>query len=159
VLLFDLDTFKSINDRFGHAVGDETLKTFAGIAQARMRATDVIGRIGGEEFAAILQGDTAEAGLVAERLRLAFQAAGVAVSGHRIGATVSIGVTTAIAPAQVDVLLAQADAALYRAKHHGRNRIEFSDGTIAMPIPGPHEARIFAARQAFAAAHQTVISR
>jgi diguanylate cyclase (GGDEF)-like protein len=158
VLLFDLDTFKSINDRFGHAVGDETLKTFATIAQARMRASDVIGRIGGEEFAAILSADAAEAGLVADRLRLAFQAAGVAVSGHRIGATVSVGVMTAIAPAPIDVLLAQADAALYRAKRRGRNRIEFSDGTLATPVPGPHEARIFATAQAFAAPHQAVIS-
>ncbi len=60
-----------------------------------MRATDVIGRLGGEEFAAIIPGNAAEAGLVAERLRAAFQAAGVVISGHEIGATVSIGIATA----------------------------------------------------------------
>jgi len=152
-LLFDLDTFKSINDRFGHAVGDETLKVFASIASARMRASDVLGRIGGEEFAAILPGDAAEAGLVAERLRLAFQAAGVVISDHRIGATVSVGVATATAPVHLDTLLAHADAALYRAKHNGRNRVEFGDGAIAMPAAGPYQAPIFAAGQAFAAAH------
>ena len=152
-LLFDLDTFKSINDRFGHAVGDETLKVFASIASARMRASDVLGRIGGEEFAAILPGDAAEAGLVAERLRLAFQAAGVVISDHRIGATVSVGVATATAPVHLDTLLAHADAALYRAKHNGRNRVEFGDGASAMPAAGPYQKPIFAAGQAFAAAH------
>lgn len=133
VLLFDLDKFKSINDRFGHAVGDDALKVFAATASSKMRANDVIGRLGGEEFAAILAGNAADAGLVAERLRLAFQAAGVIISDHQIGATVSTGVATAIAPVQIDALLAQADAALYRAKHNGRNRIEFDDGTAEAP--------------------------
>ena len=80
VLLFDLDRFKTVNDRFGHAVGDDALKVFAATALANMRATDVIGRLGGEEFAAIIPGNAAEAGLVAERLRAAFEAAGVAIS-------------------------------------------------------------------------------
>jgi diguanylate cyclase (GGDEF)-like protein len=125
LLAFDLDKFKSINDRFGHAVGDDALKVFAASAAANVRSTDVIGRLGGEEFAAIIPGNAAEAELVAERLRSAFQAAGVVISGHEIGATVSIGVATAIAPVQIDQLLARADAALYRAKHNGRNRVEF----------------------------------
>ena len=63
MLLFDLDKFKSINDRFGHAVGDDALKVFAATASANMRATDVIGRLGGEEFAAIIPGNAADAGL------------------------------------------------------------------------------------------------
>jgi len=133
VLLFDLDKFKSINDRFGHAVGDDALKVFAATASASMRATDVIGRLGGEEFAAIIPGTAAEAGLVAERVRAAFQAAGVVISGHEMGATVSTGVATAIAPALIDPLLARADAALYRAKHNGRNRVEFDTGEAAPP--------------------------
>src|SRR5690606_1494077 len=54
VLMFDLDHFKKINDRFGHAIGDETLKLFARTASAKLRATDIIGRLGGEEFAAVL---------------------------------------------------------------------------------------------------------
>jgi len=75
VLLFDLDKFKSINDGFGHAVGDEALRVFATAASANMRATDVIGRIGGEEFVAIIPGNAADAAIVANRVRVAFQAA------------------------------------------------------------------------------------
>jgi diguanylate cyclase (GGDEF)-like protein len=140
VLMFDLDKFKSINDRFGHAVGDDALKVFAAAASANIRSTDVLGRLGGEEFAAIIPGNSPEAGLVAERLRAAFQAAGVVISGHQIGATVSIGVVTAIPPASIDSLLARGDAALYRAKHNGRNRVEFDHeetrpAPSAQPIP------------------------
>ena len=111
-MMFDLDRFKSINDRFGHSVGDHALKVFAAAASANVRASDVPGRLGGEEFAAIIPGNAADAGLVAERLRVAFQAAGVVISGHEIGATVSIGIVTATAPAQLDALLARGDAAL-----------------------------------------------
>jgi diguanylate cyclase (GGDEF)-like protein len=142
ILLFDLDKFKSINDRFGHAVGDDALKVFASTAAANMRSTDIIGRLGGEEFAAILPGNAADAGVVAERLRAAFQDAGVVISGHAIGATVSIGVATAIPPVQVDPLLAKADAALYRAKHNGRNRIEFNSEEPA-PAPAPQAIPAF----------------
>jgi diguanylate cyclase (GGDEF)-like protein len=125
VLMFDLDKFKSINDRFGHAGGDEALKVFASTAAANVRATDVVGRLGGEEFACILPGNAEDAGLVAERLRAAFQAAGVVIAGHQMGATVSIGVATAIPPVAIEPLLARGDAALYLAKNNGRNRVEF----------------------------------
>ena len=140
VLLFDLDRFKSINDSFGHAVGDDALKVFAQTATTNMRASDVIGRLGGEEFAAILPGNAAEAAMVAERLRAAFQAAGVEISGHQLGATVSIGICTAVAPAAIDRTLALADAALYRAKNNGRNRVEVAGGEAEpalAPTPGP----------------------
>jgi diguanylate cyclase (GGDEF)-like protein len=141
VLLFDLDRFKSINDRFGHAVGDDALKRFADTASANMRATDVIGRLGGEEFAAILPGTAEEAEMVAERVRSAFEIAGVEISSHPIGATVSIGVATAIAPVDLAPLLARADAALYRAKHNGRNRIEHATAADErMPGPPPEAA-------------------
>jgi diguanylate cyclase (GGDEF)-like protein len=148
VLLFDLDKFKSINDRFGHAVGDDALKVFAASASANVRSTDVIGRIGGEEFAAIIPGNAAEAGFVAERLRAAFQAVGVVISGHEMGATVSIGVATAIPPVEIDPMLARADAALYRAKHNGRNRVEFDDEvpkTASAPQAIPAVGRTVAA--------------
>ena len=97
VLAFDLDHFKSINDRFGHAVGDDTLRLFAATARANVRATDVLARLGGEEFVAILPGGAAEAAMVGERLRAAFQAAAVEISSHRIRATVSVGIATAAA--------------------------------------------------------------
>ncbi len=135
VMLFDLDKFKSINDRFGHATGDDALKVFAGAVSTSMRDTDVIGRLGGEEFAAIIPGNAAEAAMVANRVRLAFQAVGVEISGHQIGATVSIGVASMLAPVEIDILLARADAALYRAKANGRNRVEIADaGAPAMPV-------------------------
>ena len=103
-------------------------------------STDVIGRLGGEEFAAIIPGNAVEAGLVAERLRTAFQEAGVVISGHEMGATVSIGVATGFAPVELDPMLARADAALYRAKLNGRNRVEFDQPDaepVATPDPEP----------------------
>ena len=127
ILLFDLDKFKTINDRFGHAAGDEALRVFANTASNNMRATDVIGRLGGEEFAAILPGNASDAGSVAERLREAFQRAGITIDGQEIAATVSVGVASAVAPVEISALLASADSALYRAKRNGRNRIEFAD--------------------------------
>ena len=133
VLLFDLDHFKSINDRFGHAVGDNALKMFARAAASNLRVNDVIGRLGGEEFAAILPGAAADAAIAAERLRRAFQGAGIDILGHNIGATVSIGVATAIPPVQIDNLLARADSALYRAKSNGRNRVVVASSGDAIP--------------------------
>ena len=103
------------------------LKVFASTIAVNVRATDVIGRLGGEEFACIIPGNASDAGVVAERLRAAFQAAGEVIAGHEIGATVSIGVATACPPVSLDALLSCADAALYRAKHNGRNCIEFDN--------------------------------
>jgi diguanylate cyclase (GGDEF)-like protein len=71
VLMFDLDHFKSINDTFGHPVGDEALRLFATTASANMRAADVVGRFGGEEFVAILPGNLADATVAGERVRTA----------------------------------------------------------------------------------------
>jgi diguanylate cyclase (GGDEF)-like protein len=136
VLMFDLDKFKSINDRFGHAGGDEALKVFASTAAANLRATDVVGRLGGEEFACIIPGNAEDAGLVAERLRAAFQAAGAVIAGYQMAATVSIGVATAIPPVAIEPLLARGDAALYLAKNNGRNRVEF-DPAEAYPAAAP----------------------
>ncbi len=134
VIAFDLDHFKSVNDRFGHAVGDEALKLFAATASATMRATDVIGRIGGEEFVAIVPGTAADAAVVAERVRAAYEVAGQVISSHQIGSTVSIGLASAVAPVDFNALLARADAALYRAKAGGRNRVEIApDEAAAMP--------------------------
>jgi diguanylate cyclase (GGDEF)-like protein len=124
LLMFDLDHFKSINDRFGHATGDDVLRVFASVARASMRADDVVGRLGGEEFAAIVPAPMEMAIRIAERLRAGFEAAGVSVGPHAIGATVSIGAAESYAAVvDIDALLARADAALYRAKHDGRNRI------------------------------------
>ena len=133
VLVFDLDNFKSVNDRFGHAVGDDALKLFAATASASMRTTDVIGRLGGEEFVAILPGTMNDAVLVAERVRQAFQAAGVEISGHQIGSTVSIGAASAVPPTTIEPLIARADEALYSAKKNGRNRVVMADAAAPSP--------------------------
>ena len=124
VLMFDLDHFKSINDRFGHAVGDEALKVFARTAASNMRGADILGRLGGEEFSAILPGDVEMAFSVAERIRAAFDIAGEEIANITMRATVSIGAAAAPAKyAHLEALIARADTALYKAKSGGRNRV------------------------------------
>jgi len=128
VLLIDLDHFKSINDRFGHAVGDKVLQIFAKTTRAALRQTDLVGRLGGEEFTVVL----ADAGidnayLVADRLRKAFAAAAAVVDGETIYATASIGVSVIVDPRQdLAKLITLADQALYLAKARGRNRVEIA---------------------------------
>ena len=123
LLMFDLDHFKSVNDRFGHATGDSVLRVFAQVAQANVRASDMVGRLGGEEFVAIVPEAMAGGVLIAERLRAAFEIAGLTVDGHAIGSTVSIGLASSRnAMPDIDRLILRADAALYQAKHGGRNR-------------------------------------
>jgi diguanylate cyclase (GGDEF)-like protein len=123
LLMFDLDHFKSVNDRFGHAMGDSVLRVFAKTAQSSMRASDVVGRLGGEEFAAIVSESMEDTVQIAERLRAAFEVAGLLVDGIAVGSTVSIGLATSYqAQPNVDALILRADEALYKAKHGGRNR-------------------------------------
>lgn len=134
VLAFDIDHFKKINDTHGHAAGDAMLQLFASVVRRTMRGGDIIGRVGGEEFVALLSGPMAETAVAAERMRNAFAAATTASDGHGIAATVSVGLACGSPHAAIDVLIARADAALYRAKANGRNRIELSDE--AVPAPG-----------------------
>jgi diguanylate cyclase (GGDEF)-like protein len=126
VLLIDLDHFKSINDRFGHAIGDRVLQVFADTARANLRSTDTIGRLGGEEFAAVLYDVGREKAVtLAERLRSTFAEVAGEVDGRPVGATVSIGlVVNGDKQFNVGELLGQADQALYYAKERGRNRVE-----------------------------------
>jgi len=127
VLAFDLDKFKSINDRFGHDGGDAVLEMFAAVARKTMRSSDVIGRLGGEEFVAMLWGTRTDAAVAAERVRTAFAAAEVEFGGQRITATVSIGIACGSPQTAVETLITRADAALYRAKANGRDRIEMAE--------------------------------
>jgi diguanylate cyclase (GGDEF)-like protein len=124
MLAFDLDHFKSVNDRFGHALGDDVIKLFAATANSSLRLTDFVVRLGGEEFAAIMPGTLEDGMVVGERIRAAFEAAAQTVSGRYVGATVSVGVASHESAANIDALLARADAALYAAKANGRNRVE-----------------------------------
>jgi len=126
VLLIDLDHFKSINDRFGHATGDKVLQIFAKVAQANLRQNDLIGRLGGEEFTVVLADASIDnAYLVADRLRNAFAVAAAAIDDQALHATASIGVSVIVDPAQdLAHLITLADQALYLAKARGRNRVE-----------------------------------
>ena len=140
LLLFDLDHFKTINDRFGHAVGDQVLLAFAKTATDTLGGEAVFGRIGGEEFAAMLSvGDFGEAVAVADRVRRNFGAAAVRVIEDGLAPTVSVGVTLGLdAKAEVEDLLVIADEALYRAKANGRNRVETSEFMdAAEPVQAP----------------------
>jgi diguanylate cyclase (GGDEF)-like protein len=133
-LLIDLDHFKSINDRFGHALGDRVLEIFSEVARKSMRSTDLLGRLGGEEFAAVLY-DTSrdKAVAVAERIRESFAYAAQEVDGRPVGATLSIGLAYCEEAAlDVSELLAQSDQALYFAKEHGRNRVEVASLEMMM---------------------------
>jgi diguanylate cyclase (GGDEF)-like protein len=127
VLIFDIDHFKSINDRFGHPAGDEILKLFATVVVNTLRISDLSGRIGGEEFAALLPCSLEEGVIVAERVREAFAASGIVVEEGPVDTTVSIGVAGGPAGTELEVLLAAADTALYQAKRSGRNRVEAAE--------------------------------
>ena len=126
VMLLDLDHFKTINDRFGHAIGDRVLEVFADVASSSIRHVDLLGRLGGEEFATLLRDTTCERAVaVAEQIRTSFAEAAREVNGQSVGATVSIGIVISEdAVLDLSALLAQADHALYRAKDSGRNRVE-----------------------------------
>jgi diguanylate cyclase (GGDEF)-like protein len=134
VLLIDLDHFKSINDRFGHALGDRVLEIFTQAARQAVRATDLLGRLGGEEFAAVLI-DTSrdKAAAAAERIRTAFAQAAKEVDGRPVGATLSIGLAYCEEMVfDVQEMLAQSDQALYFAKERGRNRVEIASLEMIM---------------------------
>jgi diguanylate cyclase (GGDEF)-like protein len=128
VMLADLDRFKTVNDQFGHAVGDRVLQIFANTITRALRASDMSGRLGGEEFAFLMpRTNAADAQRIAERIRVQFAEAARKVGGDAVNATVSIGLATAAAPAQLPDLIAAADDALYRAKAEGRNRVTAAD--------------------------------
>jgi diguanylate cyclase (GGDEF)-like protein len=153
VLLIDLDHFKSINDRFGHAVGDSVLAIFAEAARKSMRGSDLIGRIGGEEFAAILVKTSRDkASEVAERIRASFAHLAQEVDGHRVEATVSIGLVHCLERTlDIAELLTRADHALYYAKERGRNRIEIAANPVRAGqegVPSPRSAAAIAAKTA-----------
>ncbi len=144
VLVLDLDHFKSINDRFGHAFGDRVLEIFTEAARKSMRGSDLVGRLGGEEFAAVLADTTCEKAVaVAERIRESFAQMATEVDSRPVGGTVSIGLVHCQGPVlDVPELLAQADHALYYAKERGRNRVEVAsldmvagqNGATAAPV-------------------------
>ena len=124
-VLADLDEFKSVNDRYGHPVGDRVLREFADILRESVREADVAARWGGEEFALVLPStDAMGATVLVERIRSALEHRTVVVDGHAIGITASFGVSVFPQEPTSTRLIATADEALYLAKRRGKNRIE-----------------------------------
>nr|WP_314258300.1 GGDEF domain-containing protein [uncultured Devosia sp.] len=124
VLMFDIDHFKQINDRHGHAGGDSVIRHFGTILHDNMRSDDAVARIGGEEFCAILKPMAVEqAKQIAERIRADFEHRPTRHVIEPISATVSVGVATTGVGESFSAVLNRADDALYRAKHGGRNQV------------------------------------
>lgn len=137
LLVMDVDYFKKVNDRHGHQAGDAVLQHVAKVIKGRLRAQDIAGRFGGEEFVVMLP-NTPPAGAlqIAEDLRLALGTQPARVDGREIGVTISIGlfgVERLSAPQTPDAMISTADEALYRAKRNGRNRVEI-DGSGAEQV-------------------------
>lgn len=133
VIIFDLDHFKELNDRFGHDAGDEALRAFAGLLQANLRAGDIACRYGGEEFVLILPGtDLGPASEIAERIRVNLESSteGAFCEPYMANLTVSGGIASIpLHGDDAETLIHAADQALYLAKKAGRNRIEVAEDT------------------------------
>ncbi|WP_434711961.1 GGDEF domain-containing protein [Rhizobium sp. YTUHZ045] len=135
VILFDIDHFKSVNDRYGHASGDCVITVFAEELTAHCRSGDTAARLGGEEFALVLKEIMpGRAELTAERIRRAFEAREIPIDGEVLRCTVSVGVAPGRStPLDFDAMLSAADKALYAAKRGGRNRVELAGYLTAVP--------------------------
>ncbi|GFM30976.1 two-component system PleD related family,response regulator [Novosphingobium sp. PY1] len=126
--IFDIDHFKSINDSYGHAAGDDVIRRVAKLAVGTVRACDLVGRIGGEEFGVLLpNADAPDAGAVCERLRAAIH-----IEAMELGGDITVPVTISSGVAQLDPienankLMERADRALYEAKHGGRDQVRLA---------------------------------
>jgi diguanylate cyclase (GGDEF)-like protein len=140
--LIDLDHFKAINDRCGHAVGDHVLKEFARIGRELLRGSDIFGRWGGEEFLVVLPDTTLDAALViVERLRLAALAIQLPSSGAGLRVSISVGLASYKEGMNtIDSIVAEADAALYEAKERGRDVVSIAGESFRMASTGVRQA-------------------
>lgn len=130
LILLDLDHFKNVNDTLGHQIGDQVLRAVSGIIHSHLRASALPIRYGGEELLVLLPGSALEgAQFIAERLRSAVAALDTRGIAETLRLTVSIGVAERRSGEAIDALLKRADAALYRAKGQGRNRVEIDQPT------------------------------
>ena len=128
VVAMDIDHFKNINDSYGHAAGDQVLKTLVGVVQRTIRKEDLFARVGGEEFTLLARATSLPEGMVlGERVRAAVESQKFVFEGQLIPVTLSLGVATSADPAieTPDHLLMRADEWLYAAKQNGRNRVEY----------------------------------
>jgi diguanylate cyclase (GGDEF)-like protein len=142
VIVFDIDHFKSVNDRFGHAAGDRVLNVFAGELSAHCRSGDTAARLGGEEFVLVLKETMpGRAELTAERIRRAFEAREIHIDDEVLTCTVSVGVAPGRSKSlDFDTMLSAADKALYVAKRAGRNRVELASYLKAVPVEATRTA-------------------
>lgn len=126
LLVIDVDHFKAVNDRFGHQTGDEALKLISRTIRETVRDTDLVGRIGGEEFCVFMPGQAPDsASALAERIRIAVAESEFAPGGSRHDLSVSVGGVAFDHFFPFSELYRSADERLYAAKHNGRNRVEF----------------------------------
>jgi len=134
-LMLDIDHFKQVNDVHGHAAGDKVLSKMVSIASSVLRQEDLIGRLGGEEFAIVLVDSNAEAAArVADRIRLAIKQVKFPSETGPFNVSVSIGVSEPFYnEASINDALERADAALYRAKRNGRDRVELATENVSIP--------------------------
>jgi diguanylate cyclase (GGDEF)-like protein len=126
LLMVDIDHFKAVNDRYGHLAGDRVLKTVAQVLREQVRESDLVGRVGGEEFAILCAGIDPEGALrLAERVRAAVEETGIEYEGRSLQVTVSVGVAAQRADEEwnTQTLYKDADDRLYSAKRSGRNRV------------------------------------
>jgi diguanylate cyclase (GGDEF)-like protein len=125
MLMLDIDHFKSVNDRYGHAVGDDAINSVADACRRGKRNSDIAGRLGGEEFAILLpETDAEQARVVAERIRESIAAQFLSVHKVRFNVTISVGIATAsLSMSGIEALMRASDEALYQAKEAGRNRV------------------------------------
>lgn len=124
VMILDIDYFKSVNDQYGHLVGDAVLRAFAGQVKLRLRASDIVSRWGGEEFVVVMRGTALAAGKgIAEKIRVQTQASVIDHEEHQLTITVSIGLAQSRTNEPLQALIERADQALYTAKRAGRNQV------------------------------------
>jgi diguanylate cyclase (GGDEF)-like protein len=141
VAIADLDHFKQINDRFGHASGDRALEHFVEVCREQLRPSDAIGRLGGEEFGILLpQTSLADAQAVLERLRKRFHHEHCAHLPDDAALSVSIGITELAAEDALEWILSRADLALYEAKSRGRDRSEVRPADSSPPARHPEDS-------------------
>ncbi len=143
LMIIDADHFKDVNDRFGHLAGDQALKLIAQAIKGQLRGSDIVGRIGGEEFGVFLPGvDPSQSWLVAESIRRRIREMDFSPGGRACPLSVSIGGTSFSGPTTYEAIFSAADRRLYAAKSNGRDQVSFDPTEAASQVPQPSVATV-----------------